>query len=177
MHILNIQTPSPPPKFLFWKWDPVMPCQWHPDHRALLKYLRSDASQVDFAWSTAFPELLIGCLCRARAFGRAALSASCVSLQLVSGGFANRQAGLRGRQPHERGLRFPHHQRQTLAQDACYPELLTGRDQSLLVDRFGWWQRSWVVFKVTEESFNLYFQKKKEILLNYIRIHRVPIIR
>lgn len=67
------------------------------------------------------PSALMACLCRARAFGQAALSASCASLRLLSGGFENRQTGLRGRQPHERGLRFPRHQRQTLAQDFCYP--------------------------------------------------------
>lgn len=66
------------------------------------------------------PRALIGCLCRACAFRRAALSASCVLLQLVSGGLENRPAGLRGRQPHERGLKFAHRQRQTLAQDACW---------------------------------------------------------
>ena len=76
--------------------------------------------------------------------GQAALSVSCASLHLVSAGFQNRQAGLKGRQPHERGLRFPPTIRQTVAQDSCYPELVTGTDQSRVVDMFGGEQRRWV---------------------------------
>ncbi len=120
---------------------PVAPGPWS---AAQIFELR--CSQVDLARCLELPRALIGCLWQARAFRRAALSASCASLHLVSGGFENRQ-------PHERGLRFPHRQRQTLAQDLCCAELFMGEIKVL------WWTGLVGFFKVTEEKFNLYFQK------------------
>lgn len=87
------------------------------------------------------------------AFRAAALCVSCASLHLVSGGLYNRQAGPRGRRPHETGLRFPLRQRQTQPQDLCYPELLTGGDKSPQVrvpvssGEAGFLQGNWEIVK------------------------------
>lgn len=95
MHILNIQTPSPPPNFCFGSG--ILWCC--ASGTRTIEHFSNICAQMQPSWLSlehGVPRALIGCLCRAWAFGQAALSASCVSLQLVSGGFANRQAGLEG---------------------------------------------------------------------------------
>lgn len=102
MHIPNIQSTSTTtfqafytvPKMLFWTRDPVLLCQWHPQSTAQIFELK--CSQVNLAWSSAFPELWWDASSRAWAFRQAALLASVASLYLASGGFQNRQAGAEG---------------------------------------------------------------------------------
>lgn len=94
-----------------------------------------ECSQVDLARSTAFcspvcfdetPGAERGLSGRAHCAPRLPHSIS----RLV--GFKSKQAGLRGRQPHERGLRPPHHHTQMQAQDFNVL-LLAGEDQSFWV--------------------------------------------
>lgn len=72
----------------------ALPVAHRPQSTAQIFELK--CSQVNLAWSSAFPELWWDASSRAWAFRQAALLASVASLYLASGGFQNRQAGAEG---------------------------------------------------------------------------------
>lgn len=137
-HLLPLLHPSTlPPNFCFGRG--ILWCYASSTQAA--EHCSNIWVQMQPSWLSlehGVPIILIGCLYQALAFRQAALCASCASLHLVSGGFfkTDRRGG--GADSHIReAWGFPYHQRQTLAQASHYPELLTGRDQTPLVHRFG----------------------------------------
>lgn len=134
MHIPNIQTPSPPtsppPDFCFGRG--ILWCS--ASGTRAVKHCSNIWAQTRPSWLSSergVPSALIGCLCRAWAFGRRLHWASLVPRSISCAvGLKTDRPGLRGRQPHVRRLRFPHHQRPCLARPVLSWDAVWHRSKS-----------------------------------------------